>query len=330
LPHDVRLTLAINDSDQVRDVLSGAVPVSGVELTPLIFEPEEIFFRYSRYHEWELTELSMGKYATMRARGDDSAIAIPVFPSRSFRHSAIYIRPDGPVDDPAALAGGRIGVPEWSVTAVVYGRGILAHEFGVDLQAVHWVQGGTNDPGREEGLVIDPPPGFTITAERDRSLTELLLAGELDAIIAPHPPSALADGSGRVVRLFSDPRAAEEKAFRASGIYPIMHVVAIRADVYREYPWVAANLLTAFTEAKDRCLARALDVNVPRSPIPWAAARAREAQELFGDDLWPYGLEPNRPTLEAFLDYIVEQGLATRRIAPEDLFAPETLQAFVV
>jgi 4,5-dihydroxyphthalate decarboxylase len=163
LPHDVRLTLAINDSDQVRDVLSGAVPVSGVELTPLIFEPEEIFFRYSRYHEWELTELSMGKYATMRARGDDSAIAIPVFPSRSFRHSAIYIRPDGPVDDPAALAGGRIGVPEWSVTAVVYGRGILAHEFGVDLQAVHWVQGGTNDPGREEGLVIDPPPGFTIT-----------------------------------------------------------------------------------------------------------------------------------------------------------------------
>lgn len=327
---NVRLTLAINDSDHVRDLLSGAVPVDGVDLTCLIFEPEEIFFRFSRYREWEISEMSMGKYATLRARGDESIIAIPVFPSRSFRHSAIYIRPDGPVDDPRALAGARIGIPEWSVTATVYARALLAHEYGVALQDIEWIQGGTNEPGRVEGLDIAPPPGMTIVPERERSLTEMLLAGDIAAIIAPHSPEAFADRSGRIVRLFSDTRAVEEDYYRRTSIYPIMHVVALRADVHREYPWVAANLLKAFTAAKERSLERAIDTNVSRSPIPWAAARAAEAEQLFGRDFWPYGVEPNRATLEAFLGYVHEQGLCERRLEPEELFAPETLSSFRV
>lgn len=327
---NVRLTLAINDSDQVRDLLSGAVAVDGVDLTCLIFEPEEIFFRFSRHREWEISELSMAKYTTLRARGDDSVIAIPVFPSRSFRHSAIYIRPDGPVDDPRALAGARIGVPEWSVTATVYARALLAHEYGVALEDVEWIQGGTNEPGRIEGLDIAPPPGMTIVPERERSLTDMLLAGDIAAIIAPHPPEAFADRSGRIVRLFSDTRAVEEEYYRRTSIYPIMHVVVLRADVHRDYPWVAANLLKAFTAAKERSLERAIDANVPRSPIPWAATRAAEAERLFGRDFWPYGVEANRPTLEAFLGYMHEQGLCQRRLEPEELFAPEALVSFRV
>lgn len=329
-PRNVRLTLAINDSDQVRDVLSGVVPVDGVELTPLILEAEEIFFRFSQHREWEISELSMGKYATLRARGDESVVAIPVFPSRSFRHSAIYIRPDGPRDDPRALAGGRIGIPEWSVTATVYARALLAHEYGVALEDIRWVQGGTNEPGRIEGIEITPPPGMTIDPERERSLSEMLIAGDIDAIIAPHPPDAFSDGSGRIARLFSDTAAVEEDYYRRTGIYPIMHAVALRGDVYREYPWVAANLVKAFTAAKERSLQRALDANVPRSPIPWAAARASAAQQLFGRDLWPYGVEANRPTLEAFLGYMHEQGLCARRLEPEELFAPESLASFRV
>lgn len=329
-PRNVRLTLAINDSDQVRDVLSGAVGVDGVDLTPLILEAEEIFFRFAQHREWEITELSLAKYATLRARGDESVMAVPVFPSRMFRHSAIYIRPDGPRDAPGALAGARIGVPEWSVTATVYARALLQHDYGVDLRDVTWVQGGTNEPGRIEGLDIDAPAGMTIVAELDRSLSDLLLAGELEAIIAPHSPAAFADRSERIVRLFSDTRAVEEAYYGRTGIYPIMHVLVLRGDVYRAYPWVAANLLKAFTAAKDRSLIRATDTNVPRSPIPWAAARASEAEALFGEDLWPYGVEGNRTTLEAFVGYAHEQGLCSRRLEPEELFAPETLVSFRV
>lgn len=328
MPRNVRLTIAINDSDQVRDVLAGVVPVEGVDLTPLILEAEEIFFRFSQHREWEISELSMGKYATLRSRGDDSVMAIPVFPSRSFRHSAIYIRPDGPRDDPGALAGGRIGIPEWSVTATVYARALLAHEYGVALEDIHWVQGGTNEPGRIEGIDIVPPPGMTISPERARSLSEMLIAGDIDAIIAPHAPDAFTDGSGRIVRLFTDTAAVEEEYYRRTGIYPIMHAVVLRGDIYRQYPWAAANLVKAFTAAKERSLDRAVDTKVPRSPIPWAAARASAAQQLFGRDLWPYGVEDNRPTLEAFLGYMHEQGLCERRLEPEELFAPESLASF--
>jgi 4,5-dihydroxyphthalate decarboxylase len=327
---NVRLTLAINDSDQVRDLLSGVVPVAGVDLTPLVFEAEEIFFRFSHHREWEISELSMAKYATLRGQGDESIVAIPVFPSRMFRHSAIYVRPDGPRDDPSGLTAARIGVPEWSVTATVYARALLQHEYGVALDEITWIQGGTNEPGRTEGLRFEPPAGITIVAERERSLTDLLLAGELEAIIAPHAPEAFTDGSGGIVRLFSDPRAVEEEYYRRTGIHPIMHVVVLRSDVYREHPWVAGNLLTAFTAAKDRSLTRAVDTNVPRSPVPWAAARAAEAQGLFGADLWPYGLEPNRTTLTAFLGYMHEQGLCPRVLEPEELFARETLESFRV
>ena len=329
-PRNVRLTLAINDSDQVRDVLTGVVPVDGVDLTPLILEAEEIFFRFAQGREWEVTELSLGKYTTLRARGDDSVIAIPVFPSRVFRHSAIYIRPDGPVDDPRALAGARIGIPEWTVTATVYARALLAHDYGVRLEDVEWLQGGTNEPGRVEGIELEPPPGMKIVPERVHSLNQLLIRGEIDAIVAPHPPDGFSDGSGAIVRLFSDTQSVEEEYFRRTSIFPIMHVLALRGDVYRECPWIAGNLLKAFTAAKDRSLARLLDTNVSRSPLPWMPWRAATDQGLFGPDLWPYGVAPNRPTLEAFLTYAHEQRLCDRVLAPEELFAPETLTNFRV
>ena len=325
-----RLTLAINDSDQVRDVLSGRVPVAGIDLTPLVFEAEEIFFRFSRHREWEISELSMAKYTTLRARGEDWLIAIPVFPSRSFRHSAIYIRADGPRDDPGALAGARIGVPEWSVTATVYARALLQHQYGLALDAIQWIQGGTNEPGRVEGIELAALPGLRITPERERSLNAMLLAGDLDAIIAPHEPEGCADRSGRIVRLFSDLPSVESAYHAETGIFPIMHVVVIRRDVHDTLPWLAANLLTAFTAAKDNSVARALDTNVPRLPVPGAPEHAAAAQARFGGDLWPYGLEPNLVTLTAFLGYMAEQGLCEPGLQPAALFAESTLEAFRV
>jgi 4,5-dihydroxyphthalate decarboxylase len=244
---------------------------------------------------------------------------IPVFPSRVFRHSALFVRPDGPVDDPAALRGGRIGIPEWTVTATIYGRGILEHEYGVGLRDVTWVQGGTNEPGRVETLAVDVPDGVTVERVADRSLNDLLLAGELDAILAPHPPLASADG--RIVRLFSDPRAVEEASFQRTGVFPIMHLVVLRADVDDAHPWLAANLMRAFAAARDRSLARVHDANASRFPVMWRPS---------GDDGWPYGIEPNRTTLAAFLRFAHEQGVAARLLEPEALFAERVLETFRV
>jgi 4,5-dihydroxyphthalate decarboxylase len=325
-PANVHLTLAINDYDHVRDLVSGLVPVEGVDLTCMGFSVEETFFRFARFREWDVSEFSLGKYCSIRASGDDSIAAIPAFPSRCFRHSAIFVRADGPVDDPGSLAGGRIGVPEWTQTATIWVRGLLEHTYGIDLKGVSWFQGGTNEPGRIEGIELTPPPGFSLTPVREKSLNEMLVAGELDALIAAHPPTEFKQRTGRVVRLFSDYRAVEEQYYRDAGIFPIMHVVALRSEVLETYPWAAMNLYTAFREAKRRSLVRAIDGNAPRYPIPWSFANAERAEEIFGRDFWPYGIEENRTTLDAFLAFAHEQGVCATRLSPEDLF-PEQVAA---
>jgi 4,5-dihydroxyphthalate decarboxylase len=313
------LAFAVNDYDHVRDIASGAVRVEGVELTCVHHPVEEIFFRFTHHREWEASELSLAKYSSLRAAGDDSLVAIPAFTSRSFRHSAIFVREDGPVDDPGALR--RIGVPEWTQTATVYARGILP----MPLAEVEWVQAGTNEPGRGEGVAVALPEGVSLTPRPDTSLNSLLLAGELDAVVAAHPPAGF--GSG-IVRLFSDYRAVEEQWHRETGVFPIMHVVALRAEVFSERPWVAMNLLTALEEAKRRSLERARDANAPRFPVPFGPAHSEAMTADFGDDPWPYGIEPNRTTLAWFLERAHEQGVCARRLEPEDLFPAEVRDRF--
>jgi 4,5-dihydroxyphthalate decarboxylase len=327
---NVHATLAVEDYDHVRDLVTGAVPVEGVDLTCLHLPVEEIFFRFVRFREWHVSELSLAKYASLRARGDDSLTAIPVFTSRMFRHSAIFVRDDGPVGEPARLAGARVGIPEWTQTATVYVRGLLTHTYGIPLDGVSWFQAGVNEAGRIEGVPIDLPTGVSCTPVTDRTLNEMLLSGDLDAVISAHPPTEFTSGSGRVVRLFPDYRAVEEAYYRTTGIFPIMHLVALRRDIHDAHPWVAMNLLRAFEEAKRRSLARAVDANVSHVPIPWGIDDAARARDLFGRDWWPYGVEPNRTTLDAFLGYAFEQGVCDRRLDAEELFAPEVRQSFLV
>jgi 4,5-dihydroxyphthalate decarboxylase len=327
---NLELTLAISDYDHVRDLVSGVVPVEGVDLTCLTYSVEEIFFRFARQREWDVSEFSFAKYVSLRASGDRSVVAIPVFPSRAFRHSAIFVREDGPVDDPSALRGGRIGIPEWTQTATVYARGVLAESYGVELTSVDWVQGGTNEPGRVEGIPVSVPDGVQLTRVRDRSLNQMLVDGDLDALIAAHPPTDFAGGKGRVVRLFSDYRAVETLYFEETGVFPIMHVVVLRGDVDEARPWVAMNLMTAFELAKERSLDRALDSNVPRFPVPWSVPNAEAAEALLGPDFWPYGIDENRRTLECFLRFALEQGLCATMPEVEELFAPQVQHVFRV
>ena len=326
----LQLTLAINDSDQVRDLVAGHVPVGGVELTCLRLPVEEIFFRFTRHREWDVSELSLAKFSHLASQNDDSLVAIPIFPSRMFRHSAFFVRGDGAVREPADLKGRKIGIPEWTITASVWGRGLLAHSFGVGLDEVEWVQAGTNQLGRVEGASFTAPAGVRITQVTDRTLNDMLLAGDIDAILAPHRPTEFKLGTGRIVRLFEDVQRVEEDYFRETGVFPIMHLVAIRGDVYRQNRWVAMELYKAFEEAKRRSLERMVDPNAPFTPLPWGYAYAQRAQELMGDDFWPYGVEPNRRTLATFLRFAYEQGICERLLEPEELFVPEVGASFRV
>jgi 4,5-dihydroxyphthalate decarboxylase len=322
----IPLTLAVSDYDHVRDLTTGRVPVEGVDLTCLQLPVEEIFFRFTAYREWHISELSLAKYVAMVGAGDDSAAAIPVFPSRVFRHSAFYVRRDGPVREPADLAGARIGVPEWFQTAGVWARGILVDEFGLELHRIRWVQTGVNQPGRREQFEV--PAGIPLTVSPDRSLSELLVAGELDAVISAHRPKDSRGPGAPIVRLFPDAAGREREWYERTGIYPIMHVVVLRRDVVDAYPWVAMNLVRAFVAARDRSVARSLDINASRFPVPWLPAYAAELTELFGGDVFPYGIEPNRRTLEAFLDYAHQQGISRRKVLVDELFLPQVREEY--
>jgi 4,5-dihydroxyphthalate decarboxylase len=222
------------------------------------------------------------------------------------------------------LAGKRVGIPEWAQTAAVYSRGMLAHEFGVALDSIEWVQAGVNEAGRREKVKLKVPAGIRYRPEPERSLTEMLESGDLDAVLSARPPHRFTDGSGKVRRLLADPRGDELAYWKKTGIFPIMHVVAMRRDILKQHPWVAMNLLQAFEEAKRRSLARVSDVTASAFPLPWIADYAQISRDVLGADFWPYGIEPNRPTLDAFLRFAWEQGVLHRQLAAEEIFAATT------
>jgi 4,5-dihydroxyphthalate decarboxylase len=251
--------------------------------------------------------------------------AIPVFPSRIFRHSSIYVRRDGAVRTPQDLTGKRIGLPEWAQTAAVYSRGLLAHQYGINLASIEWIQAGVNEPGRHEKVALNLPPGIRLKPKPAKSLSRMLVEGEVDAVLSAHPPVCFENGHPDITQLFEDYMTVEAEYYRTTGIFPIMHVIALKRAAVEAHPWIAMNLFKAFEEAKQRSIARALEMTAPRFPIPWCFEHARRAQKLFGQDYWPYGVDANRTTLEAFLQYAHEQGVCHRRLAPEDLFPEQVL-----
>jgi 4,5-dihydroxyphthalate decarboxylase len=311
----------------VADLVSGRVVPQGIDLNCLTLQIEEIFFRELTYHEFDLCELSLAKHASLISQGDRLRSALPVFPLRLARHSSIYVRRDGPVRTPQDLKGRRVGLPEWAQTAAVYSRGLLMHEYAVSLGDVDWVQAGVNQPGRVEKVTLKLPAGVRLRSVPDKSLSELLITGEVDAVLSAHPPACFVQHHPNIGRLFDDFVDIERSYIQRTGIFPIMHVIGVRRELLDRYPWIAMNLFTAFDTAKNRSLERALFVG-SRYPIPWCYESARQAQELIGEDFWPYGIEANRRTLTAFLQYAYEQGVCHRLLQPEELFAAQVQQQF--
>jgi 4,5-dihydroxyphthalate decarboxylase len=320
------LTAALPDYDHVRDLTLGRVRPEGIRLTLLTFPVEEIFYRFLVYKEWEVSEVSLAKYVALTAQGDDSLAALPIFPSRMFRQSSFFVRRGGPIKKIADLKGARVGIPEWAQTAAVYSRGFLVHEYGLDLASIHWVQAGVNQPGRIEKVDLKLPKGVKVERVADKSLNEMLLSGEVDAVFAARPPAAFSEGNPKIKRFFDDYQKVESDYYKKTGIFPIMHAVAVRRDVLDKNPWVARNLFKAFDEARRRSLERVLDATVTMFPVPWGCEYARRGVELFGEDYFPYGIEPNRKTLEAFLKWAHEQGVCKRRLTVDELF-PEQLSS---
>jgi 4,5-dihydroxyphthalate decarboxylase len=308
------------DYDHTRDLALGRVVPEGIDLICLILPVEEIFYRFLIHREWDASEISFAKYCSMRAEGDDSLIGLPIFPARIFRQSSLFVRRDGPIKEMADVTGKRIGLPEWAQSAAVYSRGFLAEQYGVDLTSVEWIQAGTNEAGRKEKANLNLPSGIKLTRISDRSLNEMLLSGEIDGMFSARPPDAYTDGHPNVRRLFENFIEAESEYFRQTDIFPIMHAFAVRREILENNPWVARNLFKAFEEAKNRSVARAMDGTVPMFPIPWCFEHARAGKELLGKDYFPYGVEPNRKTLEAFLRWAFKQGVCSRHLTVEDIF----------
>jgi 4,5-dihydroxyphthalate decarboxylase len=324
----VPLTLACWDYDRTLPLAQGDVRPAGVDLTYLTLPVEETFFRMTRFREFEAAELSLSSYV-LSLDQDAPFVAIPVFPSRAFRHNGIYVHAASGITEPAGLAGRLVGVPEYQLTAAVWIRGILAERHGLPVASVRYRTGGLHQPGRTDKIAHNAPPGVEIAPiPAGQTLAGLLAEGGIDALYSPRTPQPFATGDPRVARLFADPRAAEEAYFADTRIFPIMHVVVLRRDVYQRRPWLARSLQAAFEEARALTVARMAETAATRYLVPWLYADLELTQQIMGADFWTYGLTAdNERTLRTFLRYSHEQGLASRRYEPGELFAPETLHS---
>lgn len=322
----IPVTIAFSEYDHVRDISDGRVLVEGLDISWFSLDVPELFARFSRNREWEISEFGLGKYTAQLSDGDESITAIPVFPSRMFRLSAFYVREGSQLASAADLRGTRVGIPEWAQTACIYAKGWLAEDQGIDLREIEWIQAGVDQPGRTEKVRISPPTGLVLTPAPEKSLDQMLLDGEIDAVLSAQPPRSAITG-GPVRRLFSDPQAIEADYFRRTGLLPIMHLVAMRTDVVAEHPWMPARLLAAFDLAKRNSVERVKDWKASRVPIVWSAHWAETGARLFEGDYWPYGVGANRRVLETFLRYARDQGILTGNLTVDDLFHQSVLES---
>ena len=327
----LRMSFGCWNYDRTRALMDGRIQPGGIDLNYLDMPVEETFFRMLRNKEFDVAEMSLSSYTVSLFSEAQPFIAIPVFPSRFFRHSCIYVNAASGIKTPADLIGRRIGNPEYQMTAPAWIRGILQDEFAVPIDSVTYVTGGEEEPGRSEKLKLDLPPNIKVECiGPTQTLSAMLASGEIDALYTARMPSTYLNGGGKVTRLFENYVDIEKAYFRKTKIFPIMHTVVIRREVYEQNRWVAQSLYKAFCAAQAETYKDLNETAALKAMLPWLNAHVEEARAEMGDDFWPYGMEKNRAALDTFLRYSFEQGLSKRKLSPVDLFAPETLDAFKI
>ena len=321
---DLQVTMACGPYDRMQALKDGVIKPEGIDLRYIeIQSPPEIFARMLKTCSFDVAEMSSAHYITMKSRGDFPYIALPVFPSRLFRHGFIFINRNSKIVEPTDLAGKRIAVQEYRQSAGVWIRGILKSEYGVDFSGVSWVEGGVDAPRRPDNIMDLRPSGdLNIALIRpEQSISDLLAAGEVDAYFGARVPRAFFD-SKDVVRLFPDYRPEERRYFEQTGIYPIMHTMVMSEAFHRAHPWAAESLYNALSDAKTWILEQIRFSGAQRYILPWMFADVDELDKVFSGDPYPYGIEPNRKTLETLIGFLVDQGFVDEPITPDELFAP--------
>jgi len=327
----LRLSLGCWNYDRTRGLLEGRIQPDGIDLTYLDMPVEETFFRMLRHREFDVAEMSLSSYTVSLFKDQKHFIAIPVFPSRFFRHSCIYVNANAGIKEPKDLIGRKIGNPEYQMTAPVWIRGILQDEYQVPVEGQTYYQGGEEEPNRPEKLKLELPPNIKVAQiGGEDTLAAMLRDGKIDALYTARMPSTYHTGGGRVRRLFENYQEVEQAYFKKTRIFPIMHTVAIKRSVYEKHPWVAMSLYKAFVKSQQETYADLCVTAALKAMLPWLTKHVEDARALMGDDYWPYGFAPNREALATFLRYHHEQGLSKRLLEPEELFAPETLESFKI
>jgi 4,5-dihydroxyphthalate decarboxylase len=323
---NLQLSFAHWDYDRTRALEDGRVKCDGVDLNHISLPVDEIFFRMAKFQEFDIAEMSLSTYCMTLHSEDRPFVAIPVFPSRFFRHSCIYVNTDSGITCPEDLKGKRVASPEYQMTAPVWIRGMLNEDYGVDISTQAHYTGGQEQAGRIERSPLSLP--WVTPIPSDKTLSQMLYDGEIDALYAARTPSAYLKGDGRVVRLFENFGDVEREYYRRTGIFPIMHTVVIRREIYEKNPWIAQNLTKALTQSQEYTYTDLMETDALKAMLPWLPAHIADTRKEFGDDWWAYGFDKNLHTLSKFCEYHYEQGLSKRLLNPSELFAAETLQSY--
>ena len=326
----LQLSIAMGDYDRTRALLYGSVQIDGVTPVCMTLSPEEIFFRAFRGVEFDISELSFSSYLVKASKGESPYIAVPVFLSRAFRHTSIWVRKDR-IRKPEDLKGKRVGVPEYQLTANVWARAILQDDFGVKPSDVHWVRGGIDTPGRPEKIKLQLPADVHLeNAPEGMTISDMLDRGEIDGFIAPRPPSGAALHNPNVGWLFDDPTATAKDYYRRTGVFPIMHVAGVKKSLAEQHPWLPGAVLKAFTQAKAVALEKLADTSATKVTLPFVEEQLKAARDAMGDDYWAYGVAASRRTLETFVRHHFAQGLSARLMSVDEIFHPATYESYSI
>lgn len=325
---NLRLSLACGDYDRTRAIREGKISPEGADLTVLTLDAAEIFWRMLQYNEFDIAEMSLSNYLTELSGKKPRFIAIPVFLSRMFRHGFIFINQKSGIKSPEELKGKRVGIPEYSMTALLFMRGFLQDDYGVAPSDIEWYEGGKEGLIRKGRIKTRLPGNVHVhDAPTDKSLSDMLADGDIDALMQARIPQCIWDKHPDVGRLWTNYKEVEMESYRRTKIFPIMHTIVIKREIYDANPWVAQSLYKAFSEAKKISLDNnKFSTGALNYTLPWAIAERESTVSVMGEDFWPYGAEANRPTLEAVTRYSHEQGLSRKKFSIEEIFAPSTLR----